>query len=670
MYDPYRKEVSVLNYSQEDFGELTAEMTLYDIKGNIISETLSETVNVVPDKIGARTGETIDRVVGFVPTKRNGNDWYEADVIPVTYSYGIGRSGSGVQDANGAKRAQGDGVQLVWNKKAIEGSLIRPTSDVYFMRLELKDGKGNVVSYNTYAIPRRQDASSKSGNQGIAGVYISQTLDWTQLKSLPEVKLDVALDPVVARDGNYIIQAISLTNNTNSIAHGIELKAYKDGAMSEMCPVTYDDNLITLFPGQTRTLTISHNKAYLDGPVHVKVTCFNNTIADRPARVGNIYHPFDPVGQTTAGTTTTTPDATTNLARNRQYAIGTGSFGTGDLTGGITAYAVNEGNRLTTVVDSNFDTPVNVTPAQGYFTIDLGSSVKFDRTMLRWNGRYGTNMMGGAPDYVKVEVADSTAGPWVQVANYNNTKARAILTNIVLAAPVTARYIRVTPSGLTNGSTAYGSGPGSVSSQTTSARANPTAFVVGGVEVYLSFNYVNLVFDGGDYTVSHGGLKLTADSSEMDKMLKAYYGSALELAFAPNRAGHTLILLLNGEDISKQLEVVDGVYYLALEGIEDYSTLSVQWSRNPITSLKISNAQGVAMAAAITAARNSTMQFDYVINADALHEGIVWSVSNTAYATVNAETGVLAIKNLTGTVMLTATDPLNGATHSIVLRIV
>ena len=99
-------------------------------------------------------------------------------------------------------------------------------------------------------------------------------------------------------------------------------------------------------------------------------------------------------------------------------------------------------------------------------------------------------------------------------------------------------------------------------------------------------------------------------------------------------------------------------------------TLVAQWRSNPITSLLISNKQGAAVPAAVTAARNSTIQFDYIVNKDALHEGVVWSVSNSAYATVNTETGAVTVKNLTGTVILTAKDPLTGISHSIVLRIV
>ena len=569
MYDPYRKEISVMNYTFEDAGELTAEMTLYDIDGKVISNgTISKPVDVKSDAIGERTGTAIDRVVGFKPSQYVGDKWYDADIAPYTISYGTA-------NADGAKRAKGNGVSIIWNKSEIDSSLARPTSDVYFMRLELKDGD-DVVSYNTYAIPRRQDTASGRGNAGLGGIYISQTMDWTQLKQLPAVQLDVTVGDAT-RDGNYILQTVTLTNNTKSIAHGIELKSYMGTDSAELCPATYSDNLITLFPGQTRKITVKHNTSYLDGPVNIRVNCFNNMITNRPIRKGNVYLSFDPIGQTVEGTTDTTPNATTNLARNRQYAIGAAEFAVGNMTN-IRATAVDQANRVSTVLDSDFDnqTQVTVTPAQEYFTIDLGASKTFDRTMVRWNGPNSTNMMGGTPDRVKVEVSDSAEGPWTVVANYDNTQERAILTNIVFDTPVKAQYIRYSPSGLTLGSTSYGAGPGSVSSQTTSQRANPTAFVVGGVEVYNTFNYAFVDIQGNAGTVSaNGGPALSAASSVADKAVNVYVGDKAEFIITPVNPSDKVLVTIDGVDATAKLTAVAGGYMLALEDVVSYTEVSV-----------------------------------------------------------------------------------------------
>ena len=82
----------------------------------------------------------------------------------------------------------------------------------------------------------------------------------------------------------------------------------------------------------------------------------------------------------------------------------------------------------------------------------------------------------------------------------------------------------------------------------------------------------------------------------------------------------------------------------------------------PITSIRID------AASSVTLARNTTYRYKVLLNQGASSEGIVWSISNQAFATVNSS-GVVTTKNLVGAVQLTATDPISGLRHVIVIRI-
>jgi len=82
----------------------------------------------------------------------------------------------------------------------------------------------------------------------------------------------------------------------------------------------------------------------------------------------------------------------------------------------------------------------------------------------------------------------------------------------------------------------------------------------------------------------------------------------------------------------------------------------------PITSLAID------APTAITVARGGTYRFNVKVNENAYINDLVWTVNNTAYATVNPD-GSVTIRNLTGSVMLTVTDPASGLSHNIMLRI-
>jgi uncharacterized repeat protein (TIGR02543 family) len=73
-------------------------------------------------------------------------------------------------------------------------------------------------------------------------------------------------------------------------------------------------------------------------------------------------------------------------------------------------------------------------------------------------------------------------------------------------------------------------------------------------------------------------------------------------------------------------------------------------------------------AAIVSVKRGDSLQFSVSIDDGAFDGRIVWEVSNPLYATVG-ENGCVTILNKTGTVILAATDPDTGFSHSIVLRI-
>jgi hypothetical protein len=82
----------------------------------------------------------------------------------------------------------------------------------------------------------------------------------------------------------------------------------------------------------------------------------------------------------------------------------------------------------------------------------------------------------------------------------------------------------------------------------------------------------------------------------------------------------------------------------------------------PVTSLKI-NALAIE-----TMKRGDTKQFSLTINDDESDEFIYWTSANPALATVTND-GTVTVKNVIGTVVLTATDPVSKRSHSVLLRI-
>jgi uncharacterized repeat protein (TIGR02543 family) len=91
-------------------------------------------------------------------------------------------------------------------------------------------------------------------------------------------------------------------------------------------------------------------------------------------------------------------------------------------------------------------------------------------------------------------------------------------------------------------------------------------------------------------------------------------------------------------------------------------TLKATWEPVTITSLKID------AIAIVTVKRGEIKQFTATVNKDATTENLEWKTANPALAEVDAD-GVVTVKNVIGTVVLTATDPNTGRSHSVLLRI-
>jgi hypothetical protein len=318
----------------------------------------------------------------------------------------------------------------------------------------------------------RNDVARASHAWNRSGTF--QVGDLTQLNHLPEV--DLKLTQVTKKsDDNKTVLTYRVENPTKTIAYAVELKAYtgKDRKML-VAPVFYDDNLFTLFPGESRDIDITYNRSDLKTDAFVTVNCYNNVIKGKDTRAAqNIYWGIHIGGSN-------------NIARGKTVTGGTNPLNT---------TTVNENGLLNakngkTFIDSDMHTFATLTPDEGSFVVDLETVQNFDRIMLRWNRQ---NILRGRPDHIRVEVSDNNTDYNV-VANYDNSSSGSIMTNIILPTQAKGRYVKVTPTGLLKESPAVGmSGrlsSGGVSGQSVSgidtADAS-TEFSLSSIEIY-TFN--------------------------------------------------------------------------------------------------------------------------------------------------------------------------------------
>jgi len=108
-------------------------------------------------------------------------------------------------------------------------------SPVHFVKLELRDSAGQLVSDNFYWHETKQD-------------------DFTALDSIA----DVTLDTKMARHdaGGKLLLDVTLTNSTPQVAVMAHWQLRNARTNERVLPVFYSDNYVSLLPGESKTVTI------------------------------------------------------------------------------------------------------------------------------------------------------------------------------------------------------------------------------------------------------------------------------------------------------------------------------------------------------------------------------------------------------------------------------
>ncbi len=129
-------------------------------------------------------------------------------------------------------------------------TLSRPTdSAVFFVRCELLDGSGKVVVENVYWLSQQRDDVGVPENDSAFDLAQTSWADMTALNYMSKVALDITARRAGSQGDNGVV--IRLRNPTSSVAffERAEILETRDG--DEILPIEYDDNYVTVFPGET-----------------------------------------------------------------------------------------------------------------------------------------------------------------------------------------------------------------------------------------------------------------------------------------------------------------------------------------------------------------------------------------------------------------------------------
>jgi exo-1,4-beta-D-glucosaminidase len=151
------------------------------------------------------------------------------------------------------------------------------STPVFFVRCQLFDKNGKLVVDNTYWKSQNDDDVGSLKNDYFTSLNQEKWADMTALNSIPATSIEIKAQQ--KKVGGESTVKIRLHNPTTSIAffERVTVSAEKDG--NEILPIQYDDNYITIFPGETVEVHATLWKGA--EPRWVKIEGFNSTAVSK-----------------------------------------------------------------------------------------------------------------------------------------------------------------------------------------------------------------------------------------------------------------------------------------------------------------------------------------------------------------------------------------------------
>jgi exo-1,4-beta-D-glucosaminidase len=137
---------------------------------------------------------------------------------------------------------------------------VQGLSPTYFLVLRLQDATGKLVGSNFYWLSTKPEIIDWAKSNWWM-TPTAQYADYTTLSQLPKVKLRVT--DHTERKGEEEVTHVMIENPSRSLAFFVRLKVDKGAKGEEVLPVVWEDNYISLLPGEKREVTASYRAAEL-----------------------------------------------------------------------------------------------------------------------------------------------------------------------------------------------------------------------------------------------------------------------------------------------------------------------------------------------------------------------------------------------------------------------
>ena len=143
--------------------------------------------------------------------------------------------------------------------------LLKPEalSTTYFLKLQLHDAAGRLLSDNFYWLSTKPDTMNWAARNDTAYTPQKGFGDLTGLNALPQVKLELKADQG-SEAGKGTIR-LKVKNPSASVAFQVHARLTKGQDGDDLVPVFWDDNYFSLLPGEEKSVSATFDASDLNG---------------------------------------------------------------------------------------------------------------------------------------------------------------------------------------------------------------------------------------------------------------------------------------------------------------------------------------------------------------------------------------------------------------------
>ena len=147
--------------------------------------------------------------------------------------------------------------------KAFELPAPEGLSTTYFLKLQLHDAAGKVVSDNLYWLSTKPDTLDWAGRSDTVYTPQKDFGDLTGLNTLPKAK--VTITKSTRSNGSNHWMTVSVVNNGEAVAFMLHPRLTRGKGGEDVVPVLWSDNYFSLLPGEKKSVTVQFDNSSLAG---------------------------------------------------------------------------------------------------------------------------------------------------------------------------------------------------------------------------------------------------------------------------------------------------------------------------------------------------------------------------------------------------------------------